>query len=47
VAIEFLHQSEKSWAGTIVEIIPLILQKHLAKGEKDWIPQINAEKILL
>jgi hypothetical protein len=47
VAIEFPHQSGKSRAGTIVEILPLILQKHLANREKDWIPHINAEKILL
>jgi hypothetical protein len=47
VPIEFAHQSGKGQASTVVQVLPLVLQKHLTNGEENWIPQIGAEKIPL
>jgi hypothetical protein len=33
MAVQFLHQSRKSWAGTVVEVLPLILSNHLSNRE--------------
>jgi len=47
VAIELPYQSGKGWAGTIVQVLLVVLYEHLSDGEQNWISQICAEKIAL
>jgi len=47
VAIKFQYQFGKGRAGTIVQILLVVLHKHLSDGKQHWISQICMEKIPL
>jgi hypothetical protein len=47
MAIKFPHQSGRGLAGTIIQVLPVILQEHLSDGKQNWASQIYMEKIPL
>jgi len=47
MAIKFQRQSRKGLAGTIVKVLPVVLQEHLSNRKQNGVSQICAEKIPL
>jgi hypothetical protein len=47
MAIKFPHQSRKGLAGTIVKVLPVVLQEHLSNRKQKGVSQICEEKIPL
>jgi len=47
MGIKLPHQSGKGLAGTIVKVLPVVLQEHLSNRKQNGVSQICAEKIPL
>jgi hypothetical protein len=47
MAIKFPHQSGKCLTGTVVQVLPVVLQEHLCNRKQNWVTQICSEKIPL
>jgi hypothetical protein len=47
MTIKFPHQSGKGLVGTIVKVLPVVLQEHLSNRKQNRVSQVCAEKIPL